>query len=48
MKRSSTSVLREAARRNGMRELRENGLDLIYNGITTIEEVSRETIAAGV
>jgi type IV pilus assembly protein PilB len=46
MKRSSTNVLREAARKNGMRQLRENGLDIIYDGITTIEEVARETIAA--
>jgi len=46
MKRSSTSVLRSAARRNGMRLLRDNGLELVYNGTTTIEEVARETIAA--
>jgi len=45
MKRSSTSVLHSAARRNGMRLLRDNGLELIYNGTTTIEEVARETIA---
>ncbi|HIJ70996.1 MAG TPA: Flp pilus assembly complex ATPase component TadA [Planctomycetes bacterium] len=43
--RSSTAVLNEAARRNGMRLLRDNGLDLVYNGTTTIEEVARETIA---
>jgi type IV pilus assembly protein PilB len=46
MKRSSTNVLRAAARKNGMRQLRENGLDIIYDGITTIEEVARETLAA--
>ncbi len=45
VKRSSTTVLREAARRNGMRLLRDNGLDLVYDGTTTIEEVARETIA---
>jgi len=45
VKRSSTTVLRAAARRNGMRLLRDNGLDLVYDGITTIEEVARETIA---
>jgi len=44
MKRSSTAVLREAARRNGMRLLRDNGLSLVYDGTTTIEEVARETI----
>ena len=46
MKRSSTNLLRSAARRNGMRLLRDNGLKLVYDGITTIEEVARETIAA--
>ncbi len=45
MNHASTAVLREAARRKGMRSLRENGLQLIYDGITTIEEVARETIA---
>ena len=46
MKRSSTNLLRTAARRNGMRLLRDNGLKLVYDGITTIEEVARETMAA--
>ena len=46
MNKASTNVLRDAARRNGMTTLRENGLSIIYNGITTIEEVVRETIAA--
>ena len=46
MNRASTSVLRDAARKNGMTTLRENGLRIIYEGITTIEEVARETIAA--
>ncbi|MBN1124686.1 MAG: Flp pilus assembly complex ATPase component TadA [Sedimentisphaerales bacterium] len=46
MNRASTSVLREAARRNGMKILRENGLELIYEGISTIEEIVRETLAA--
>ncbi len=46
MNHASTSVLREAARRNGMRTLRENGLVAIYDGTTTIEEVVRETLAA--
>jgi type II secretory ATPase GspE/PulE/Tfp pilus assembly ATPase PilB-like protein len=30
-----------------MRLLRDNGLDLVYDGTTTIEEVARETIATG-
>lgn len=46
MKRSSTNLLRTAARRNGMRLLRDNGLKLVYDGVTTIEEVARETMAA--
>jgi len=45
MNHASTAVLREAARKNGMRLLRQNGLEYIYEGITTIEEVVRETIA---
>ncbi|MBE0536351.1 MAG: Flp pilus assembly complex ATPase component TadA [Phycisphaerae bacterium] len=46
MNKASTNVLREAAKRNGMRVLRENGLALIFEGVTTIEEVVRETLAA--
>ena len=46
MNRASTGVLRAAARKNGMTLLRENGLEAIYKGITTIEEVVKETIAA--
>jgi len=44
MKHASTSLLRDAARKAGMRSLRENGLMAIYEGRTTIEEVVRETI----
>jgi type IV pilus assembly protein PilB len=46
MNHASTAVLREAARREGMKTLRENGLTAIFNGITTLDEVVRETIAA--
>ncbi|MEN6309718.1 MAG: ATPase, T2SS/T4P/T4SS family [Anaerohalosphaeraceae bacterium] len=46
MNHASTSVLREAARTAGMKTLRENGLALIYDGVTTIDEIARETIAA--
>lgn len=46
MNHASTAVLREAARRAGMKTLRENGLEAIFNGVTTLEEVVRETIAA--
>ncbi len=37
-------ALRQAAREGGMKTLRDSGLLAIYDGITTIEEVVRETI----
>jgi len=46
MKGASTNILREAAVRAGMRTLRESGLLLIYDGITSIEEIVKETIFA--
>ncbi len=42
---ASTTALRELARKRGMRTLREAGLLAIYDGMTTIEEVSAQTIA---
>jgi type IV pilus assembly protein PilB len=44
MNHASTNVLRNAARKDGMRMLREKGLAAIYNGLTTIEEVVKETV----
>jgi len=44
MKNASTNVLREAARKRGMRTLREAGLLSIYDGETTIEEVVAQTM----
>ena len=44
IKHASTQVLRVEARKRGMRTLRQGGLLAIYDGITTIEEVVRETI----
>lgn len=44
IKHASTQVLRAEARKRGMRTLRQSGLMSIYDGITTIEEVVRETI----
>jgi type IV pilus assembly protein PilB len=41
---ASTQVLRMEAKKRGMRTLRQSGLLAIYDGITTIEEVVRETI----
>ncbi len=45
MNQASTSVLRLAAQKAGMKLLRENGLAAIYDGITTIDEVVKETIS---
>ena len=44
MKHASTQVLRRKRKKRGMRTLRQCGLMAIYDGITTIEEVVRETI----
>ncbi len=44
MNRASSNVLRVAAQKAGMRPLRDNGLIAIYDGITTIDEVVKETI----
>jgi len=44
IKHASTQVLRVESKKRGMRTLRQGGLLAIYDGITTIEEVVRETI----
>lgn len=44
MKNASAAVLRQESRKRGMRSLREAGLLALYDGITTIEEVVRETL----
>jgi type IV pilus assembly protein PilB len=41
---ASTDELREKARRMGMVSLRDAGMDAVYAGTTTAEEVIRETI----
>ena len=41
---ASTQVLRAETRKRGARSLRQSGLLAIYDGVTTIEEVVRETI----
>jgi type IV pilus assembly protein PilB len=41
---ASTDQLRSACRRSGMMTLRESGLRAIFNGLTTIEEIVRETV----
>ncbi len=45
IKHASTQVLRMEAKRRGMRTLRQSGLLAIYDGITSIEEVVKETIS---
>ncbi len=45
MNQASTGLLRAAGLKAGMKLLRENGLAAIYDGITTIEEVVKETIS---
>jgi len=45
MHEASTNVIRDHARKKGMRSLRECGLMGIYEGTTTIDEVVRETLA---
>ncbi|HEX8523551.1 MAG TPA: ATPase, T2SS/T4P/T4SS family [Tepidisphaeraceae bacterium] len=44
VKHASTQVLRMESKKRGMRTLRVSGLMGIYDGITSIEEVVRETI----
>ena len=44
MNQASTAVLRAASQKAGMDLLRENGLTTIYDGITTIDEIVKETI----
>ncbi|PKL46076.1 MAG: pilus assembly protein PilB [Planctomycetes bacterium HGW-Planctomycetes-1] len=44
MNHASTNVLRNAAKKNGMITLREKGLKAIYDGLTTIDEVVKETV----
>ena len=45
LSRASATQIRIAAQRAGMRTLRDAGIQKIYAGLTTIEEVIRETLA---
>jgi type IV pilus assembly protein PilB len=45
LERASTQEIRDAAIRNGMRTLRESGVEALLAGRTTVEEVLRETQA---
>lgn len=44
MQHASTERIKQAALEQGMRSLRASGLLAIYDGLTTIEEVARETL----
>ena len=44
IQRKSTSELRREAVKNGMRVLRDSGMMAIYEGITTLDEVVKETL----
>ena len=46
MNSASTAELRKAAREAGMRTLRDSGLLHIYDSVTTIEEVVKETVVS--
>ncbi|MFH1746699.1 MAG: ATPase, T2SS/T4P/T4SS family [Planctomycetota bacterium] len=48
MKHASTAVLQQEARKRGMRTLREGGLLTIFDGVSSIEEIVRETLSAEV
>ncbi len=48
MNQASTNVLRAAGQKAGMRLLRDNGLTIIYDGITTIDEIAKETMTEDV
>ncbi|MFC1582712.1 GspE/PulE family protein [Planctomycetota bacterium] len=45
MEGASTEMIRDLGIQEGMRTLRESGIEKIFNGITTIEEVVKETMA---
>ena len=45
MNMASTAELRNAAQEDGMRTLRDSGLLHIYDGVTSIEEVVKETVS---
>ena len=47
MANASTDDLRAAAKRMGMVTLREAGIASIYEGLTTMDEVVRETVLEG-
>jgi len=47
VRRAPLADIREAAKANGMRELREDGLEKVLAGITTVDEVRKVVFTAG-
>ena len=45
MNHASTTVLRAAAQKSGMKLLSDNGMAEIYDGVTTIDEIVKETMS---
>jgi type IV pilus assembly protein PilB len=41
---ASTDQLRSYTRSKGVKGLRERGLDALFAGVTSVEEVARETV----
>jgi type II secretory ATPase GspE/PulE/Tfp pilus assembly ATPase PilB-like protein len=41
---ASGEMIKQTAIGNGLRTLRDSGLDLVYQGLTTVEEVFRHTV----
>jgi len=41
MNRSSSAVIAEMARRQGMKAMRQNGMRKVLQGVTTLEEIVR-------
>ncbi len=47
VRRAPLADIREAAKANGMHELRDDGLEKVLNGITTVDEVRKVVFTAG-
>ena len=47
VRRAPLADIRDAAKANGMKELREDGLEKVLEGITTVEEIRRVVFTAG-
>jgi general secretion pathway protein E len=45
LSKTSAHIIRDAARKKGMRTLREDGWDKVVSGVTTVEEILRVTLS---